>query len=493
MNLGIDLGTTFSAVAYIDKNNRPQIIPNTDGEHITPSVIMEDDDHSIIVGTVAKDNAIIRRDAVIATFKDHMGTQYRYMLPSGRSLSPEECSAMILKKIVRDAESQLGERAENVVITIPAYFTDAQRKATEDAAHMAGLNVSATINEPTAAALYFAHENDITDATVLVYDLGGGTFDVSIVCISKDSVEVRATGGIRKMGGHFFDQIILNYVTDHLLDQHDIDLYDDEYLDDLQELLQKAEKCKLQLSGKAKAVIPIKIGKVREQLEITREQFESMMEKFYLRTESTIQMVLDDAGYDWNNIDKILLVGGSSRIPMIRERLAALSGKTPSAELNPDEAVALGAAIFGHNDRKEVRDVCSHSLGIVTVDAQDKRRKNDIIIPRNSVLPTHREKEFYTAADNAPFIRLEVTEGEDEDLEYVNIIGTFDIDLPPGTPKYSRVSVEMALKENQLLHIYAHVFGTRETYKEIHIERSGNLKEEDIAQMTVLLSNTNIQ
>ena len=493
MIIGIDLGTTFSAAAYIDKNQIPQIISNSEGERLTPSVLMEEDDGSVLVGAVAKENAVVRSDAVAATFKDHMGTQYRYTLPSGRELSPEECSAMVLKKVAQDAESYLGEKVHDVVITIPAYFTDAQRKATEDAARMAGLNAMAIINEPTAAALCFAQQEQMGQATILVYDLGGGTFDVSIVRIASDTVEVKATGGIRKMGGHFFDQILLNHITDYLLDEHDIDLYDDEYLDDLQELLQKAERSKIQLSNKAKVTIPLKIGAVREQYEITREQFEKMMEKFYLRTESTVQMVLDDAGLNWEDIDKILLVGGSSRIPMIKERLAAFSGKLPSSEINPDEAVAMGAALSGNCVGKTVQDVCSHSLGVVTMDEQTRKRKNGIIIPRNTLLPAKLEREFFTAADDTPFIRLEVTEGEEEELEYVHILGTFDIDLPKNTPKYTKVIVEMVLNENQLLHVYARVLGQTETYKELHIERSSNLKEEDIERMTALLSMTEVK
>lgn len=295
------------------------------------------------------------------------------------------------------------------------------------------------------------------------------------------------------MGGHFFDQVLLNYITDYLLDNHDIDLYEDEYLDDLQEVLQKAEKCKVQLSAKNKATIPLKIGKVREQLEITREQFEKMMEKFYLRTESVVQMVMDDAGMDWPEIDKILMVGGSSRIPMIKERLKACTGIMPSTDIHPDEAVALGAALFGSRTSRKVQDVCSHSLGVVTMDAKDQKRKNGIIIPRNTELPAKMEREFFTAADNTPYIRLEVTEGEEEELEYVNILGTFDIDLPSYTPKYTKVIVEMVLNENQLLHVYARVLGQVETYKEIHIERSGNLKEQDIAYMTALLDTTEIR
>lgn len=454
---------------------------------MTPSVVMEDEDGNIVVGEVAKDSVVIMANEVVSAAKDYMGTTHIFNMPSGKRFTPEEISGFVLKKIKQDSEKALGKEVIGAVITVPAYFTDAQRKATEDAGRIAGLNVVGMINEPTAVAIYYAHANQISDATVLVYDLGGGTFDASIVHITPQKVEVKATGGIRKLGGHFFDQMILNHVTEYLLDKHEIDLYDDEYVDEFQEISLKAEECKIRLSSKETEHIIIKVGTVKEKLSITRQQFEKMINSFYLRTESTVRMVLDDAGMGWGDIDKILLIGGSSRIPMIVDKLRAISGIEPSQDVNPDEAVALGAAISANRTVKEIVDVNSHSLGIVTIDPKTKARKNTIVIPRDSILPAKGEREFYTYSDT-PKIVLEVTEGEDDDMEFVNVLASLDIDLPPKTPRNTTVIIEMQLNKNQILHVFARINTTPEVYREIHIERKSNLSEEDIALKTALVS-----
>ena len=453
MVLGIDLGTTFSAMACTDENNEPQIVLNREGKRLTPSVVLFQNDKAV-VGEIAKDNAIIDGENVVSTVKDFMGTKRKYKLPGGQEYTPEEISSFILKKLTQDACERLGENIRDVVITIPAYFSDSQRKATLDAGMIAGLNVIAMINEPTAAALHYAHSNNLKDSNILVYDIGGGTFDASIVHIEENDVKVKATGGIKKLGGHFFDQKILNYVADILLDKYDIDLYDDEYIDDLQELALKSENCKIQLTNVDSADIVVKIGSVKERVTITREMFEKQIEGFYFRTESTVKSVLSDAGMTWGDIDRILLVGGSSRIPMIQKNLEKLSGITPSIDINPDEAVALGAAVYGmmltrDENCGKIIDVCSHSLGVVTVSNADKRQHNSIIIERNTQLPAKGEKEFYTAVENQRMIKLEVTEGEDDDLDYVNIFGTFEIELPDGIKKRTKTTIEFLLDENQ--------------------------------------------
>ena len=495
LNIGIDLGTTFSAAAWVNEDNQPTVIINSDGSRLTPSSVMEEHDGSIIVGEVAKENAVIMADSVVNAAKNHMGTTHSFLMPSGKKFTPEEISGFILKKIKQDAERELGKAVTGAVITVPAYFTDAQRKATEDAGRIAGLNIIGMINEPTAAAIYYAHKNKLSSANILVYDLGGGTFDVSIVQISPERVEVKATGGIRKLGGHFFDQMILNFVTEYLLDEHGIDLFDDEYSDELQELSLKAEECKIRLSTKEAEQIVIKVGSVKERLTITRQQFEGMLHKFYLRTESTIDMVMDDAGMTWKDINKILLVGGSSRIPMIVEKLRAASGIEPSQDINPEEAVALGAAIYANPSHamKEIVDVNSHSLGIVTIDAATKSRKNTIVIPRDTMLPANATREFYTYAADTPQIVVEIAEGEDDDIEFVNILTELAIELPPKTSRNTAVAIEMQLDKNQILHVFARIATTPEIYREIHIERKYNLGEEDIALKTALVSELAVQ
>lgn len=492
MILGIDLGTTFSAAAYIDDNGKPQMINMSSGNRLIPSVVMEDNDGTIVVGDDAKENLVLMGDSVVTTVKDYMGTEKKMKLSSGSVYSPEQISAFILKKIQKDASAFLGYDVKQAVVTVPAYFNDAQRQATKDAGKMAGLDVIEMPNEPTAAALYYAYSSQMDHGKVLVYDLGGGTFDASIVEINGRSAHVVSTGGIRKLGGHFFDDLILKYVADYLLDNHDLDIYDDEYMDELQDLTLKAENCKIQLSGRNSATIVVKAGRVKERIEITREQFEKMIHKFYMRTESTVRMVLDDAGMSWDDIDKLLLVGGSSKIPYIAARLTAFSGLEPSHETNPDEAVALGAAIYASGLFDNIQDVCSHSLGIVSKRSRGGEKYNSIIIPRNTNLPTKLEKNYYTPADNSSGFTLEITEGEDEDLDFVSILTSVDIKLPPNVPKNTLVTVEMELNKNQLLHVYVRVHTVPEVYKEIEIERKSNLDAEELEDQTTLIEKKTI-
>lgn len=492
MVIGIDLGTTFSAAAYIDASGNPQMISMNNGGRLIPSVVMEDNDGTIVVGDDAKDNLVLMGDSVVMTVKDHMGTSKKMKLASGNTYSPEQISAFILKKIQKEASTFLGEEVTQAVVTVPAYFNDAQRQATKDAGKIAGLDVIEMPNEPTAAALYFAHSCQMESGRVLVYDLGGGTFDASIVEISGRTANVVATGGIRKLGGHFFDDLILRHVADYLLDKHDLDIYEDEYIDELQDLTLKAENCKIQLSGRNSATIAVRIGAVRERIEITREQFEKMIQKFYMRTESTVRMVLGDAGMTWRDIDKLLLVGGSSKIPFIAERLKEFSGMEPSHETNPDEAVALGAAIYASGIFEKIQDVCSHSLGIVSKNLKTKEEYNSIIIPRNTNLPTRQSKVYYTAVDNWAGFELKITEGEDEDLDFVTILTTMDVKLPPNVPKNTKVTVEMELNKNQLLHVYVKVHTIPEVYKELEIERKGNLDAEQVEDQKTLIEKIHV-
>ena len=500
MFFGIDLGTTYSVIARVDEKGIPEVITNREGKRLTPSVLMVKPEHGFVVGEVAKDSSIINGKNTISSAKDYMGTVKKFTTDEV-VLTPEEVSGLILKKLCSDAEQYCGCTVKDVVLTIPAYFTDAQRKATLDSAHIAGIEVTKMINEPTAAALYYAYTKKVDGALVLIYDLGGGTFDATIALIENKSITVKSTSGIRKIGGRFFDQLIVDYVSEYLLEKYDLDLYDEENIDDFQELYIKAENCKTKLSTVTEASIAIKIGKVKDNIIITRTIFERLIEKFYLRTESSVRIALQDAGLSFNDLDKVLLVGGSSRIPFIMRKLRELTGLEPNVEVNPDEAVAMGAAIFAYLESgfvlptqiENITDVCSHSLGIVTVDATTKKRVNSIIIERNTVIPAHNKKEFKTAVNNMRSIHLEVTEGEDEDIEYVNIIAEFDIELPPDLQKFTPVNVEMVLDENQVLHIFASKEGENSFYKECHLNRNSNMEDVDIQLKASLISEMKIE
>ena len=482
MKIGIDLGTTYSCAAYI-KDGQPEVIVNSDGNYTMPSVVLFEDESNIVVGENAKDQMIISAERIIANVKDSMGTGKRYE-QFGKQYSPEEISAIILKKIIQDCEASTGEKVDGIVVTIPAYFNDAQRKATADACSLISAPLISMINEPTAAALFYLDDkNNSNNQNIMVYDLGGGTFDVSIVNFSDNGSRVVATNGLRQLGGHFFDQLIVKRVVDYMEEKHHIDLYSDELIDVLQELSIKAEKCKIQLSSKNKASIILRIGNIKETINITREEFNSLIDKFYRRTESIIRQTLSDANMSFDNIDKIVLVGGSSRIPYIREQLRLFSSLDPVCDINPDEAVCCGAAIHANapNENK-ITDVCSHSLGIELLD------KNSVIIPRNSPLPVCCNKDYVVPDDDITSIIVWLTEGEGEDMDYVNRFAKIEIDIPANTKRGTPVEVQFNLDENQLLNVKVLVKTVPEIEKQVKVDRKSNLTYEDILKKKSLLA-----
>lgn len=500
MDIGIDLGTTFSVAAFVNSEGKAEVIENREGKSTTPSVVLfESDGKTVVIGEIAKENILLQPENVISHVKDVMGTRKKFKTGDGKEYSPEEISALILRKIIQDSENTRGEKAGGAVITIPAYFNDAQRKATQDAAALAGIRVLRMINEPTAAALCFAQNENIGQGNIMVYDLGGGTFDVSVVRISGKTAQTVATGGIRKMGGHFFDQLIMNQVTDYLEETHGLDLYEDGYLDELQELALKAENAKLQLSSIDKTDIIVKIGKVKERIAVRREDFEKKIEKHYLRTEAVMNMVLADAGMKYQDLDYILLVGGSSKIPFIQQKIRAVSGMIPSTNVNPDEAVALGAAYFADFLRQEMKaekpavvDVCSHSLGVVTMTSDTRRRVNSVVISRNSSLPVTQSKIFYTSMPDQRVLQLEVTEGEGRDLEYVSIITDFKISLPTGLRDRTPVEIRLQLDEDQLLHVFTVIEQAGFT-EECRFERLQNKTGRELTESEALISDIEVE
>lgn len=496
MTLGIDLGTTYSVGAYVDDENTPQVIINSEGNTMTPSVVLLDTDDEIVVGDVAKDNVIIRPSDVISVIKNDMGKKIVVKEVGDKKYTPEMISSFIIRKIVQDAEQAIGEKVTNVVITVPAYFKDSQRKATEDAATIAGVPLGGMINEPTAAALCYVNKNQIENERIMIYDLGGGTFDVTILNVkTSDDIEVMSTGGLSNAGGRFFDQAIVDYVRDYMEEKHDIDLEDDEYLDDLQELYLKAEKAKMQLSNKNTASITLKVGKIRESIEITRDMLNQMINNTYEKTERKMKEAIAAAGLQISEIDKVLLVGGSSRIPYIAERVQQFIGKEPSKEINPDEAVAIGAALYAKTNIKNEKptqftDVCSHSIGVVVINDKGQE-ENEKIILRNSKLPIEKQERFRTVVANQKKIDLSVTEGEFKELTDVTIIGNFEIELPAGVPQNALIVLTISLDIRQLIHIHISLpdVGFEQEYR---MRRIANMDEEAVLHVTGMLRDVKV-
>lgn len=497
MRVGIDLGTTFSAIAYVDENNIPQIIPNIEGNRTTPSVVMFDGD-DVCVGEQAKVNSITDPYNVCQLIKRQMGdSRFKFESESGKVFSPEDISAMILKSLKISAEQALNQKITDAVITVPAYFNDAQRKATQDAGKIAGLNVLSVINEPTAAAIAFCNSGEKQQQKVMVFDLGGGTFDVTIINISSDeTINILATNGHKNLGGFDFDNEIIKMVVNEFEDQHDIDLYDDDVA--MQDLRGRAELAKKTLSTRAKATISIMSSGKLVKMEITKEDFNLRIKNILNNAKTIMEIAIEDANLEWSDLDKIILVGGSTRVPAVQEMIKEASGITPSHDVHPDEAVALGAACFANSlgDVEQVAlgeapqeapkeapapikvtDVNSHSLGIITVD--NEVEANLIILERNSRIPTKAEKVVYTNVDNQENVLMRVTEGEDEDVDYVTIVGVAELKLPP-RPAGMPLRIVMEYDINGIIHITVIDEDANESLGEMTLDRRSNLSEKQI-------------
>ncbi|UOE94784.1 Hsp70 family protein [Alkalihalobacillus sp. LMS39] len=493
MLIGIDLGTTNSAVSYIDEHGNPVIIPNREGERTTPSVIFFEDDTPII-GSSAKAMSVSDPFNTIQFVKRHMGSKsFNFKTGTGTTYTTEELSALVLKRLKKDAETYLGQTITKAVITVPAYFDDAQRQATLDAGEIAGLQVLRVINEPTAAALAYGLRQGTEEQNILVYDLGGGTFDVTILSISKDVIRVRATGGDRNLGGFDFDNKVINYVQEKFEEEHKIDLYDDEIA--LQELREKAEVCKKTLTNRKKALINITSQGKSLRVEITKEIFEEMISPLLNRTSLIMNTVLNDANLSWEEIDKVLLVGGSTRVPAVSDIIEKTTGKSPSLDVNPDEIVALGAAIQAmlldqnsevspSDSANVIIDVNSHSLGTLTIDSDTEKFVNSIILPRNTELPASKSEVYYTCEDNQKSIHLQLTEGEDEDPEYVRVIGETLIQLEEHLPAESPLRITISYDENGIIHAYAHDETSKKQLGELKINRTANLSGDSVDEKT---------
>ena len=479
--IGIDLGTTNSCVSVIE-GGEPVVIPNAEGARTTPSVVAFSKDGERMVGNVAKRQAITNPEKTISSIKRHMGSDYKVNI-DGKAYTPQEISAIILQKLKADAEAYLGEKVTEAVITVPAYFTDSQRQATKDAGKIAGLDVKRIINEPTAAALAFGIDKE-DDQKVMVYDLGGGTFDVSIIEMGDGVQEVLATAGNNHLGGDDFDKKIMDYIVAQFKNDTGIDLSNDKMA--MQRVKEAAEKAKIDLSGMTTAQISLPFitadatGPKHLETTLTRAKFNEMTADLVEATMGPVRQAMQDSGLSMNDIDKILLVGGSTRIPAVQEAIQKFSGKEPFKGINPDECVAMGAALQGGVLGGDVKgllllDVTPLSLGIETMGGV-----NTVIIERNTTIPTKKSQIFSTAADNQTSVEVHVLQGEREFAKDNKTLGMFHLDgILPARRGVPQIEVTFDIDANGIVHVSAKDLGTGKQ-QEISITASSNMSKEDI-------------
>lgn len=479
--IGIDLGTTNSCVSVIE-GGEPVVIPNAEGARTTPSVVAFSKDGERMVGNVAKRQAITNPDRTISSIKRHMGSDYKVDI-DGKAYTPQEISAIILQKLKSDAESYLGEKVTEAVITVPAYFTDSQRQATKDAGKIAGLDVKRIINEPTAAALAFGIDKE-DDQKVMVYDLGGGTFDVSIIEMGDGVQEVLATAGNNRLGGDDFDKKVMDWIVSEFKKTNGIDLSGDKMA--MQRVKEAAEKAKIDLSGMTTAQISLPFitqdatGPKHLDLTLTRAQFNQMTADLVEKTMGPVRQAMSDSGLSMNEIDKILLVGGSTRIPAVQEAIEKFSGKKPFKGINPDECVAMGAALQGGVLGGDVKgllllDVTPLSLGIETMGGV-----NTVIIERNTTIPTKKSQIFSTAADNQTSVEVHVLQGERQFAKDNKTLGMFHLDgIMPARRGVPQIEVTFDIDANGIVHVSAKDLGTGKE-QHISITASSNMSKEDI-------------
>lgn len=482
--IGIDLGTTNSAVSVLE-GGEAKIIPNPEGNRTTPSVVASKNGE-IQVGEVAKRQAVTNPDT-IGSIKRHMGESGYKVSMGGKDYTPQEISAMILQYMKGFAEDYLGEKVDKAVITVPAYFNDAQRQATKDAGRIAGLEVERIVNEPTAAALAYGLDKDDKDEKILVFDLGGGTFDVSILELGDGVFDVLSTAGDNHLGGDDFDQKIIDYLVQEFKKEHGIDLSQDKMA--AQRLKDAAEKAKKDLSGVSQTQISLpfitasETGPLHLEMTLTRAKFEELVDDLVERTKNPVRQAISDAGIDASEIDEVILVGGSTRIPAVVEAVRKETGKEPNKSVNPDEVVAMGAAIQGgviSGDVKDIvlLDVTPLSLGIETMGGVFTK-----LIDRNTTIPTSKSQIFSTAADNQPAVDVHVLQGEREMAADNKTLGRFQLtDIPPAPRGIPQIEVTFDIDKNGIVNVSAKDLGTQKE-QTITIKSSSGLSDEEIERM----------